>query len=184
MLASQRSYTFADYLALEKAEGIRYEFYDGVVVAMAGTTKRHNRIGQALGRLLYPIGQQQGCQYFAENVKQQLRTGEKYVYPDLIYTCDPDDLADETDSIVRSPCLLIEVLSDSTYGADRHGKRLDYFRLPSLRAYLLVSQTDHRVEVYERAVDFWKYRVIEGIDSIISLADLDMTLALVDIYGS
>jgi Uma2 family endonuclease len=183
MTAPQRTYTFADYEALEKADGVRYEFFDGLVVAMAGTTKRHNRLVQALGRVLYPISQRQGCQYVAENIKQKLRTGEKYVYPDLIYTCDPDDLADETDTIVRAPSLLIEVLSASTRSQDKHDKRLEYFRLPSLQAYLLVSQTDYRVEVYERAVDFWKYRVIEGLDAEITLPDLDIELLLADIYA-
>ncbi|WP_394334307.1 Uma2 family endonuclease [Spirosoma aerolatum] len=39
-------YTFDEYVALERSEGIRYEYWDGEVIAMAGTTKRHNTIVQ------------------------------------------------------------------------------------------------------------------------------------------
>lgn len=38
------------------------------------------------------------------------------------------------------------------------------------------------MEVYERSVDFWKYRVFEGFDARIYLDELDITLSLADIY--
>lgn len=47
---------------------------------------------------------------------------------------------------------------------------------------MLVSQVAYRVEVYERSVDFWKYRVFEGFDARIYLDELDITLSLADIY--
>lgn len=48
--------------------------------------------------------------------------------------------------------------------------------------YVLVSQTTYCVEVFERNVDFWKYRLIEGIDPIVDLAQLDMVLSVKEIY--
>ncbi|RIV20588.1 Uma2 family endonuclease [Fibrisoma montanum] len=178
----KKTYTFDEYEALERAEGVRYEFYDGEVVAMAGTTKRHNLIVNALSRLLYSFARQKGCQVYTENVRQQLRTGERYVYPDVIYTCDPTDLANDTDTIVKSPSLLIEVLSDSTETKDAHDKRLEYFKIPSLQYYIIISQRSPLVEVYERAVDFWKYRVFEGPDAQFQLELLEITLTLREIY--
>ncbi len=178
----KKAYTFGEYEELERADGVRYAYYDGEVVAMAGTTKRHNLIVQSLSRLLYPISCQKGCRVFAENVKQKLTTGQQYVYPDLIYTCDPGDLADDSATIVHSPSLLIEVLSKSTEDEDAHEKRLKYFKLPSLLAYVMISQTDYRAEVYERSADFWKFRIIEGPDALIHLETLDITLALTDVY--
>lgn len=179
---ARKLYTFDEYLALERAEGIRYEYYDGEVVAMAGSTKRHNLIVQSLSRILYPIARKKGCQVFTENVRQKLRTGQRYVYPDVIYTCDSGDLADDSDSYVRLPCLLIEVLSDSTEQDDHKDKRFEYYKLPSLQCYMLVSQKTYRVEVYERNVDFWKYRVFEGVEARIYLENLDITLLLANIY--
>lgn len=177
-----KTYTFDEYVALEQTEGIRYEYWDGGVVAMAGATKRHNRIVQSLSRLLYPYAQKKGCQVFAENVRQKLKTGERYVYPDIIYTCDSADLENDMGIWVDSPSLLIEVVSDSTHSKDFHDKRPHYTKIPSLLYYLLVSQTDQRVEVFERNVDFWKYQIIEGQDAIVALPLLDMTLSLAAIY--
>lgn len=83
---------------------------------------------------------------------------------------------------VSSPSLLIEVVSNSTYSKDFHEKRPHYTKLPSLLYYLLVSQTDYRVEVFERNADFWKYQVIEGIDAVVDLPLVEITLSLKEIY--
>ncbi len=183
MVAKEKNlYTFEEYEALEHAEGIRYAYYNGEVVAMAGTTKRYNLLVQSLSRLLYPMARRNGCQVFTENVKQKLTFGQQYVYPDLIYTCDAADMADDSATIVHSPSLLIEVLSKSTQDEDAHEKRLNYFKLPSLLVYVMISQADYRAEVYERNADFWKFRIIEGPDTVIYLETLDVTLAMRDIY--
>ena len=185
MIAAQpvrKTYTFDEYLTLERTEGIRYEYWDGEVTAMAGTTKRHNIIVQNIAFTLRPYAREKGCQVFSENVRQKLTTGDRYVYPDVIYTCDPADLEDDLGVWVTSPGLLIEVVSDSTHGKDFHDKRPHYTKLPSLLYYLLVSQADQRVEVFERNVNFWKYRVIEGSDSVVDLPLLAITLTLNAIY--
>ncbi|WP_262508070.1 Uma2 family endonuclease [Spirosoma aerolatum] len=111
-----------------------------------------------------------------------MKTGQRYVYPDIIYTCDPVDLENDMGIWVNSPCLLIEVISDSTQSKDFHDKRPHYTKLPSLLYYLLVSQIDYRVEVFERNVDFWKYQVIEGIDAIAELSLLQISLSLKAVY--
>ena len=179
---TKKLYTFDEYLALEQAEGIRYEYWDGEVFAMAGTTKRHNTLVQSLSRLLYPYARRMGCQVYAENVRQKLRTGNRYVYPDIIYTCDPVDAENDLAILVDSPSLLIEVVSASTRTTDTTDKRPHYTKLPSLLYYVLVSQTNYRVEVFERNVDFWKYRLIEGIDASVDLAQLDIMLSMEAIY--
>ena len=179
---ARKIYTFEEYLALEQAEGIRYEYWDGEVFAMAGTTKRHNTLVQSLSRLLYPYARRMGCQVYAENVRQKLRTGNRYVYPDIIYTCDPVDVENDLAIIVDSPSLLIEVISTLTKTTDMDDKRPHYTKMPSLLYYILVSQTHYRVEVFERNVDFWKYRLIEGIDATVDLAQLDMVLPMEAIY--
>lgn len=177
-----KTYTFDEYVALEQAEGIRYEYWDGEVIAMAGATKRHNILVQNIAFSLRPHARKNGCQVFAENVRQKLKTGERYVYPDIIYTCDPTDLENDMGVWVNSPSLLIEVGSNSTQSKDFHEKRPHYTKIPSLLYYLLVSQTEYRVEVFERNVDFWKYRIIEGAEAIVNLPLLGINLPFTDIY--
>ncbi len=175
-------YTFEEYIALEKAQGIRYEFDNGEIYAMAGATKRHNTIVQNITFALRPFARKNGCQTFSENVKQKLQDGERYVYPDVIYTCDSEDLADDSDVIVSSPCLLIEVLSDSTEDSDKMEKRQHYFKLPSLQCYLLVAQQSCIIEVYQRANDFWKFQSHTALNAQIYLEALDVRLSVADIY--
>ncbi|MBO0939531.1 Uma2 family endonuclease [Fibrella sp. HMF5335] len=178
----KKKYTFDEYLALERAEGIRYEFWNGDVVAMAGATKRHNVLVQNTTFSLRAFTRKNGCQVFSENVRMRLPASEKYVYPDVVYTCEPDDLKDDQGIYVTSPCLLIEVLSDSTGADDDHKKRLHYFKIPSLQYYLLVHQDAYKVEVYERSADFWAYRLYEGINTQIPLNNINVTLSMIAIY--
>ncbi|WP_229313122.1 Uma2 family endonuclease [Larkinella terrae] len=178
----KKLYTFEEYEALEREEGIRYEYIDGEVFAMAGTTKRHNTIVQSFARLLYPFSRKSGCTVFTESIKQKLKTGEKYVYPDVIYTCEPADLADDSETVVRSPSLLIEVVSDSSERKDPIIKRFEYVKIPSLHYYLLVQQKQYIIEVYERSAGFWKYTIYDGLEAKIELTKLGITLTAAEIY--
>ena len=53
---------------------------------------------------------------------------------------------------------------------------------PLLLYYIMVLQTDYRVEGIERNIDFWKYRLIEGIDAIVDLPQLGIPLLMGEIY--
>jgi len=52
------------------------------------------------------------------------------------------------------PCLIVEVLSESTERLDRREKMLAYPTIASLQEYLLVAQDVRRVEVYRRTDDW------------------------------
>ncbi len=181
-IPEKKTYTFEEYLALEEASESRYEYWDGEVFAMAGTTRRHNVMVQNLTRLLYPFARKNGCQTFAESVKQEIWKRQRYVYPDVIYTCDPDDVEADEGKWVKNPGLLIEVLSDSTRGVDLHTKRLAYFNLISLQAYVILAQKQCQVEVFERANDFWTYRIFEDLNDCIRLESLGIELRLSEVY--
>ena len=181
-IPEKKLYTFEEYLALEEASETRYEYWDGEVFAMAGTTRRHNVLVQNLTRLLYPFVRKNGCQTFAESVKQEIWKRQRYVYPDVIYTCDPDDISADDDKWVKNPSLLIEVLSDSTRGVDLHTKRLAYFNLISLQAYVLLAQNQCQAEVFERANDFWTYRIFRNLNDQIRLQTLGIELVLSEVY--
>ena len=181
-IPEKKLYTFEEYLALEEASETRYEYWDGEVFAMAGTTKRHNRMVLNLSRLLYPFTQKKGCEVFAESIKQQLRERSRYVYPDIIYSCDPEDVEADDGQWVKNPSLLIEVLSDSTEGVDREKKRDAYFLLPSLQVYIILAQDRYSARVYQRAGDFWRYELLTNSEDEIRLPALGIMLKLADVY--
>lgn len=101
--------------------------------------------------------------------------------PNVIYTCDQEDLADDNDVIVGSPCLLFEVLSDSTEDSDKMEKRHHYFMIPSLPCYVSVAQNPCIIEVYQRYNDFWKFQSYTSLDSQIELEALGISLSVADI---
>jgi Uma2 family endonuclease len=173
------SYTVEQYLALEHESEVRYEFYQGEVFAMAGGTMRHNLIIQNIATALRSL-RSRGCHVFTENVKLEVVADEYYVYPDVMLTCQAQDLSDNR--LARSPSLVIEVLSDSTEAYDR-GKKLDrYLRMPSLQAYVIVSQKVWFVGCYERKGDFWSYRILDQPEDILRLESLDWEMSLTAMY--
>lgn len=174
-----KQYTFEQYLSLEGESEVRYEFYYGEVFAMAGGTMQHNLIAQNLTVALRAL-RNRGCRVFTENVKLEVAAERYYVYPDVMLTCTLDDLADNC--TVRYPSLIIEVLSQTTEAHDR-GKKLDpYLRIPSLQAYLLVSQQEIFVGCYERKGDFWSYRTLENLSDPLRIESLNWETNLADIY--
>jgi Uma2 family endonuclease len=79
-----------------------------------------------------------------------------------------------------NPVVVVEVLSPSTESYDREEKFAHFRRVPSLRAYVLVSQEEHRIEVFARNEDqSWTLREVregqlrvEAVDCILSIDDV------------
>lgn len=168
-----------DYLAGEQHGEIRHEYLDGQVYAMTGASDRHGLIVNALAYALTPAARRKQCQLFTSDIKLRLEIAGKtfFYYPDLLLSCDP---ADRETYYRHAPCLLVEVLSESTARIDRREKLLAYQTLPSLQAYLLVDQDAQRVELYRRSND-WRVEYIEQGD--IPLSCLDTALPITDVYA-
>ena len=65
--------------------------------------------------------------------------------------------------MLTNPSVIVEALSRRTEAYDRGLKWESYRDLPSVKDYVLVSQTIPRVEHYQReASGEWHYRVVEA----------------------
>jgi Uma2 family endonuclease len=71
-----------------------------------------------------------------------------YAYSDAAVVCPP--IEGEADDVISNPVLLAEVLSPSTADYDRGGKFGHYRQIPSLREYLVIWQSEARVEQHQR----------------------------------
>ncbi len=171
--------TVKDYLALEQNDEIRHEYVSGQIYAMGGASDRHGLIVNALAFALTPAARQRGCQLFTSDMKVRIEQEEDtfFYYPDLVLACDATDYEDY---YLRRPCLLIEVLSDSTARTDRREKLLAYTQLASLQAYLLVAQDKRQVEVYRRVESQWLPELYT--EGSFWLPCLDLKLSLSEIY--
>jgi len=150
-----------DYLAGELQSEVRHEYVAGQVYAMVGASDRHGLIAGNLFAALRPAARRNSCQLFISDMKVRLEIGKQdvFYYPDLLVSCDPGDRA----TYYRErPCLIVEVLSESTERLDRREKMLAYPAIPSLQEYVLVAQDVRRVEVYRRENDWAPEVYTEG----------------------
>lgn len=80
---------------------------------------------------------------------------------------------------------MIEVLSPSTEKQDRGAKFKHYWTIPSLREYILIDQDAYRLERYARhpeEPEIYLFEVYSTPDALITLAAIDCTLLLTDVY--
>jgi Uma2 family endonuclease len=114
---------------------------------------------------------------YSEGVK--LRVADDVIYyPDVMVACGPEE-----DPIVENdPCLMVEVASPSTETTDSREKLAAYKRMPSLEAYLIVSQDRRWVERHLRGEDSLWHRGDLVDDGRFSIPCPEATLTLAEIY--
>ena len=171
-----------DYLNMEWENGIRYEYWDGTLVAMAGGRPRHAEIN---GNILFAFKSKMkgtGCKVYNSDVLLKLPVGKKYFLPDVVVTCNKDDI--ESERFFHHPSIIVEVLSDSTELYDRVKKWEQYRRIKSLRYYLLVRQNEYLVDVYHRPNEksLFYYQSFTGLDEIIHFENLGIGIKSSEMY--
>jgi Uma2 family endonuclease len=168
----------SEYLQGEQLSEIRHEYIGGQVYAMGGASRAHGLICGNFFMALRQSSRKKQCQLFFADMKIRLRISGQdiFYYPDLLLSCDPDD---REDFFCQSPCLIIEVLSESTERIDRHEKMLAYQTLPSLQEYVLAAQDYRQVEIYRRRNEWQPDIVNEGL---FHLDCLDVDVLIDDVY--
>ncbi len=173
--------TAAEYLHSEEASRVKREFVDGFVYPLhgqAGASKPHTRICANITEVLNPVARHLGCRLYQSDMKLRIGGRRMYFYPDVMVVCAPDN---PRDNFETQPCLLIEVLSESTAANDRLGKFNAYTALPSLQTYLMVEQSERRIYAYERQGEAWQLSDFKDQGQI-NLPCLNYSLTLDEIY--
>jgi Uma2 family endonuclease len=174
--------TPAEYLRLEKDANEKSEYIDGQIVAMAGATPRHNRIaGNLYTSFDTRLADEGGCAPFNSDQRVRVVDHGPYLYPDLTIACDPSF---DPEECLLNPSVVVEVLSESTERRDRVEKWLHYQHIDTLRAYVLVAQSQILVEVFERispGAD-WIYRSVDDPNGSLRLDSLALHIPLTEIY--
>jgi Uma2 family endonuclease len=133
---------------LAQPEGAHYELVDGLIVAMAPGRAAHVRGKQRLFRLLADAIAAAGlpCEAFVDGLAVQVDEATVY-QPDVLVQCGPP-VADDAIRIL-DPLIVVEVISPSLRSRDAGLKLADYFRIASVRHYLIVA-TDTRAIIHHR----------------------------------
>ncbi len=157
-VADRSPLTAGEYLAWEREQETKHEFFDGEVFAMSGGSYRHNALGASIGSALRSVLRARGCFVLTSDQRVGLWNQERYVYPDTTVVCGDVESQAGTSDVLLNPAIIVEVLSKSTEPYDRGLKWEGYQRITSLTDYLLVSQSKVQIETFRRREgNHWDY---------------------------
>ncbi|MFM9939315.1 MAG: Uma2 family endonuclease [Hyphomicrobiaceae bacterium] len=160
----------------------RYEYVRGrIVQQMTGGTRDHGQVARRITRLLEDQLDLAGQTVIPD---RGVETRETIRYPDVVV--EPSDEPGTSLSTSR-PMLIVEVLSPSTTATDLDVKPHEYLSLASLDAYVIASQDEAAMLIYQRGGNGQfpaEPREVSGMDAEVTIAgrSLAVTLRLADIY--
>jgi len=170
-----------DYLAGELNSQVKHEYLGGMVYAMAGATNAHNIIAVNLIVALQTRLRGSRCRAFNADTKIRIHlpTHERFYYPDASVVCRPNR---QNESFQDEPTVIFEIMSQATRRLDMGEKKDAYLTIPSLSAYVLLEQDKPAAIVHRRTEQRFALEVDEGIELSIPLPDINIELALTEIY--
>ena len=171
------------YLMAEAAADYKSEFFEGQVVAMAGTSLNHKRIARNICLILETALHRKSCETFIGDVRLRVEKKDMTTYPDVMVLCEPPEFYAQRKDTVLNPTLIVEVLSKSTEKYDRRDKFYAYWALPSLCEYILVDQYSMCIEYFQPKRDkVWELLVLTSPDEVLELLNGQVKAALGEIY--
>jgi Uma2 family endonuclease len=173
-------FTPDEYFAWEEKQLEKHEYIDGEVYGMSGGSVNHGRIAIKFTTMLDTHLDDSGCITGNSDIRVNIVKTNNYTYPDVSVTCDERDKT--TTQYITYPCLIVEVLSDSTEAYDRGSKFRMYRHNPSLQDYLLVSSTSIEMDLYHKndAGDWIIINYQEGDN--IELKSINLSFAIEQVY--
>jgi Uma2 family endonuclease len=141
--------TVPEFLAWAETQEGRYELINGQPIAMAPELSEHVQAklwaANALGAAIQRAGVAAGA--FIAGLTVAVNESTAYV-PDALVNCGEPVARDSMTA--PNPVVVVEVLSPSTRGIDTTVKLADYFRVPSLRHYVIVDLGRQHVVHYRK----------------------------------
>ncbi len=169
--------TPTQFLAWEERQEARFEF-DGIqTVAMAGATDAHEAIGGTLRALLRERLRDSPCR--VRGPTMTIEVAGRIRYPDAFVYCNP---VAASETMIRDPVVVFEVVSPSTSRTDRIVKLREYRETESIRKYVILEQDSIAATVFTKQGAEWTARALTESDTL-TLPEIGVDLALADIYG-
>ncbi len=176
-------YTPEEYLALEEKAEYKSEYYDGLIIPMAGGTTNHNQIALNCIVALTTALKQQNYRVFMSDVRLWIPEMRYYKYPDIMVIAgQPEYYSDRKDTITN-PQVVIEVLSNSTQAYDRDEKFKVYRTIPAFQEYILIDQTSVSIDQYFKTANKrWSLYEYDDEETELSFKSFDFQISLADLY--
>jgi Uma2 family endonuclease len=155
--ARRLHHRYDEYLTALEMSGVKLEYCDGEIYAMAGGTPAHAELAASITRLLGNALSGR-CRVASSDLKVRIEATDLSTFPDVTVVCSERQVAPNDRNAVTNPTLLVEVTSNSTEDYDRGEKLNHYKQCPSVTAVLFVSHRRPHVTVLARTQHGWEER--------------------------
>lgn len=183
VVAAEKKITPAEYLEQENQAAEKTELIEGELFPMGGASINHNRLTSKLIILLSLGLDDLDFEVFASDLRVWLPSIESYVYPDVVVIQGEPIFAEDNRMELTNPCFIAEVLSPSTARYDKKAKFDLYKSLPTLQEYLILPQTNKKIELYRRLnSNQWLLTEFDQETSSIQLESLNLEINLAELY--
>jgi Uma2 family endonuclease len=171
--------TVEEYLQLELESVDHHEYLAGQVYpTVANSEKRKIITANILTRLRgHLLGK--NCRVFSSEMKIKIQILDVFYHPDICVTCD---LSDREKLFKVNPCLIVEIISPETERLHRNEKLMNYQQIKSLDEYVLISETDKKVDIYRKYNhQTWFLEQFIATD-IMKLSSVGLEMAIAEVY--
>jgi Uma2 family endonuclease len=169
----------AAFLAWVQGREGRFELAERRVVMMVGGSKTHALIASKLVRALWARIDVEKWVVLGSDLAIDVGPGSLR-YPDAVV----DSVGGQRALTATAPVLVAEVLSPSSATLDLGDKAAEYLRLPSLAAYLVLSQDEVKAWVFVKGSEGLPGpEVVAGEGATIGVRALGIDLPLAEIYA-
>jgi Uma2 family endonuclease len=160
----------------------KFEYVDGQVFEMSGEMFEHSKIAVNLNREISIHLRRKVCQIVNSDMHVlPFGSDDPSYLPDITVTCNPED-CQRGSKAIRSPRLIVEVLSLSTVRIDRGEKRLAYQACPTMQEYVMASSQRQEVEVLQRGIEGEWEKTVYLAGETVQLFSIELRIAMSDIY--
>lgn len=179
----QQVYSIEQYFELENKATFKSEFVDGKIIPMSGGTISHNRIEGMIFLYLALFALDKAYEVLNSNQKIFIPDFNQNVYADTCVVIGEPKMYNNGNQAILNPAIIFEVASKSTEKYDRSKKFMLYKTIPSFKEYVLVNQYMPIVEVFFKINENeWRSKSYIGLEAIVQLETIDITLKMADIY--
>ena len=177
----EKQMTVEEYIQFETTSEVRHEYINGQLLEMSGEKKLNGKIAAFLSAYLLLHLEQTGYIVYSHDVKVAIPNENKYYYPDLILTNEPEDLGNAY--VVYEPELLVEIISKTSRTRDTVDKYIDYIKIPSLKYYFVIDPERIYITVHSKdEKGQWEAEAYGSKEEVIQLPLLNVELPLNKIF--
>ncbi|WBA82180.1 Uma2 family endonuclease [Endozoicomonas sp. GU-1] len=169
------------YLAFEQQADQRHEYVNGLIVAMAGASRRRNLLTLAFASLLRAHLQGSPCRAYSSDMKVNAshKGNDVFYYPDVMVACNDSD---QNAYVEDQPTLIAEVLSPTTEARDRMEKLAAYTAIKGLKEYVLIHQDKIAVDLYQSTDSGWEIIRLKQETDTLQLHSIGFSVTLRELY--